>query len=236
MLFLILAPYVLSLFYSASYLLSSWSNGWDPPKVAALRGAGRKEPSLAQRRLENGDGFSGKMKPTSWSSSRSEEAKVYRIFGQADLVLLWITGWTQVTNSFFSWHLVPWSLVNLYLDCKTWIAQPEQFGTSHALYSDGSTPLISCKKPCLLTFLLSRTNPLISGWIDMFGWSLSILCRLVQSRILLAFHPITFISGSNPGCLPSISDFCAHSIWLNHAQSLHMEVSWNRGTPSHHPF
>ena len=41
MLFLILAPYVLSLFYSASYLLSSWNTGrWELrrwPKVAASR-------------------------------------------------------------------------------------------------------------------------------------------------------------------------------------------------------
>ena len=105
-------------------------------------------------------------------------------------------GWTQLTNSLFSWHLVPLSLDNLYLDSKIWTAQPEQGGTSHALYSDGSSPILYGKKSGLLTQFPSSNQPTCSGWIDMFGWSINqfYVFFLVSSQILLALHPITFIS------------------------------------------
>jgi hypothetical protein len=83
----------------------------------------------------------------------------------------------------------------LYLDSKIWTAQPEQGGTSHALYSDGSSPILYGKKSGLLTQFLPQTNPrVLVESTCLVGLYQFYVFFLVPSQILLALHAITFIS------------------------------------------
>jgi len=94
----------------------------------------------------------------------------------------------------------------LYLDSKIWTAQPEQGGTSHALYSDGSSPILYGKKSGLLTQFLPQTNPLVLVESTcLVGLYQFYVFFLVLSQILLALHPITFISLAQipTGCFKS---------------------------------